>query len=107
MDRAERRRRTRRIVKRRRTYLDGHLGFLIHPDEFGLTFSRKAYINEVEKFDHYLKRGIGRCRTTHPFDCGRTRCPRCSMKRWVFGRTRQELKNELSFEEQLSELLGG
>jgi len=108
MDRAERRRRTRRIVKRRRLYLDGPWGYLIHPDEFGsglLTYGAKDYKLEVEKYEDYLRRGIGRCRYTHPFDCGRTRCPRCSMKRWVHGKTRQELANDLSFGEQVDELI--
>ena len=75
MDRQERRRRTNRIVARRK---------------------------EVMRWSDYLKwadkRYLGRCKTLHPFDCGRPKCGVCgrNKRKWA-GKTRPEERAELEF----------
>lgn len=77
MDRAERRRRTERIVARRKEVMRWS-GMLEWADD----------------------RRIGRCKTLHPFDCGRPKCGICSLhKRNWCGRTKQERKAELTLKE--------
>ncbi len=72
MDRQERRRRTARIVARRKEVMRWS-GMLEWADD----------------------RYIGRCRNMHPFDCGRPRCGICRTSRKWLGKTRQEKKAEL------------
>lgn len=84
MDRKERRRRTARIVDRRK---------------------------EVMRWDGMLEwaddRRIGRCKTLHPFDCGRPKCGVCSLhKQKGHERTRQEQKAELALKEGMAETAG-
>ncbi len=80
MDRQERRRRTARIVARRK---------------------------EVMRWSGMLKwaddRYLGRCKTLHPLDCGRPRCGVCSLGRKLSGITRQEEKAKLAQEENMTE----
>lgn len=73
MDRAERRRRTERIVRRR------------------IRVMRWSYMDEWA-----TERYVGRCKKIHPFDCGRPRCGVCSLgkRKWA-GKTLQERKAAL------------
>ena len=83
MDRAERRRRTENIVTRR---------------------------TKVMRWSGMLKwadfRYVGRCKTLHPFDCGRPKCGVCGLlkRRWS-GETRQEKKAEMMYQESLLEMI--
>lgn len=67
MDRQERRRRTAKIVDRRKEVM--------------------CWSNMLEWVDD---RYIGRCKTLHPLDCGRPRCGVCRTSRKWLGKTRQE-----------------
>ena len=107
MDRAERRRRTARIVKRRRLYADGLLGYIIHPDELGFISTQEYdYDKELRKYQQFFNKVVGRSKVMHPFDCGRTRCGICSHKRWRLGLTLQEIRAELGFREQIKDYEG-
>ena len=103
MNRAERRKRTALTLKRRRPYVDGPFGYLFHPDEGYRILTFEEYAEEMKEFQGQLKRLLGRSKNLHPWDCGRTQCWRCN-RRLQEGLSRQELKADLDFQEQIEEL---
>ena len=78
MNRAERRRRTSIIVRRR--------------------------IREAKLFDLHHPSMVGRMKIMSPFDCGRPKCFVCGSRRRFEGPTRQEVQQELAFNEYFREL---
>lgn len=74
MDRAERRRRTKNVISRRK---------------------------EVMRWSGMLEwatdRVVGRCRSLHPFDCGQPKCGVCQTSRKWLGKSRQEKRSELDW----------
>lgn len=91
MNRAERRRRTRIVVNRRKIFVDGYQGILV-------------YLGDESKYDRSLKKLLGRSKKLHPLDCGISQCPICSCR---FGQSRQERGNNISFKEQIKEQNSG
>lgn len=79
MNKSERRRRTQKVVAKRVKVLKN----------IGAELSKK---------------NIGRCKDTHPMDCGRPQCNVCGRKRRLLGKTGHELKNEKKFKEGLDEI---
>ncbi len=82
MDRKDRRRRTARIVNRRKEVMRW-FGMLEWADD----------------------RRIGRCKNLHPFDCGRPQCGVCGKYSWR-DKSRQERKAELTLKEGMAEIAG-
>lgn len=106
MSRAERRRRTAIIVARRAEFKKLAWVFPYGEDPFPWIAYRDW--QDGEEWSTYRQRQserfLGRCRKVHPLDCGKTHCPCCGgYKRWMVGKTRQELTNDLSFQEQMHE----
>ncbi len=88
MNRAERRRRTAIIVRRKIEFVS-----LIWED------------GVAPEDETYVRGFIGRCKKIHPYDCGKTRCGVCSgNKRFRAGPTLQEKLAELTYQEQFNEL---
>lgn len=108
MDRAERRRRTANIVRQRLEFVALIFDEWVSPRQiyrleqfYGPSFDFQARReNQVRAF-------IGRSKTMHPMDCGKTRCGVCSgYKRFRAGPTRKELLAEFDFYEQIREFNG-
>jgi len=106
MNRAERRRRTALVVKKRRLYADGHLGYLIHPDKSCSVYTKNEYQREVEKFHNQKQTLLGRSRKIHPWDCGRSRCHVCSLCKLLGEKTLREKQIDLDHREQVEDLNG-
>lgn len=107
MSRAERRRRTRAVILRRHRVL---VWARMLPGLPGKRFSEvpsRAGMSDEDRETLKRRRAarlLGRCRTLHPFDCGRPRCGICSWyKRSGGDEPRQVLVAKLSFREQLRE----
>lgn len=105
MSKAERRRRTALVVARRNRVKDWAKWTFPYEEVPNPWFSYRDW-QIAEEWEVYRNRRLaryrGRCRKTHPLDCGKTHCPCCGGdKRWMSGKTRPELKNDLVFREQM------
>lgn len=98
MNRAERRKRTYKIVNRRKKAMEWG-GIAIPPERAGESFSNET----PEKYEKRMKKAEGRCKNMHPFDCGKPNCGVCRNKRCFLGLTEQEKRAMIDYQEQIDE----
>lgn len=104
MNRSERRRRTRVIIKRRYRFMrDMNMlcdQWTIHTGGNVYSIQEWYGISDVE-WDRKKARQRGMCRKKTPLDCD---CSMCSNPRAWMGDTRQEILAKINFNEQMDEI---
>lgn len=99
MNRSERRRRTTKVLAKRKKLLQNT----------NLIFDENVRRHYPSMTDSEWRRKcatqLGMCRKKKPLDCGKAGCFVCgSDSRRIYGPTRQEMKSELNFFEQILEI---